>query len=138
MYLGALCVLLVVMAPIVGLSAFTAWDAEASTCEGIDLEVPHYTFGFHLAGSSGAGQDRRAELFAAYASGLSSAFTGLFEMPAPDAWAQANEIVEGSDVSWAYIRATSPSVNTYRARPGDTAPADLGSDRTLFTARGSC
>jgi hypothetical protein len=129
LYLGPSSVLLRVMAPRVGLSQFTVWDGQS---------WPHYTFGFHNVGSSGGGQDRRAALFDAYAADLSDTFSGLFDMSAREAWAEANELVEGPDVQWAYLRATSPTLNTYEARPGETEPTDLGSDRSFFTGRGSC
>ena len=117
------------MAARVGLSHFTGWDGQSS---------PHYTFGFHKACSSGGGPDRRAALFDAYAAGLFDTFSGLFDMPAREAWAEANELLEGSDTTWAYLRATSPTVNTYGARLRDTEPTDLGPDRTFFTSHGSC
>ncbi len=62
-------------------------------------------FGFREAGSTGGGQEHRAALFDAYATGLREAFTGLFDMSAHDAWAEANELVEGPGVEWAYLRA---------------------------------
>jgi hypothetical protein len=62
-------------------------------------------FGFREAGSTGGGQEHRAALFDAYASGLREAFAGLFDMSVHDAWAEANELVEGAGVEWAYLRA---------------------------------
>lgn len=82
------------------------------------LEHPKHTLGFHNAYSVGAGQERRAELFEAFSAKLSEMFTGLFEVPAGQAWAEANELVEGSGIDWAYHRVTG--------------------DGTSFTARGSC
>jgi len=105
----------------VDLSRFTGWNGQSS---------PHYTFGFYTACSSGGGPDRRAALF--------EAFSGLFDMPVGEAWAEANELVEGPDVVWAYRRATSSTRNTYGARLRETEPAELGSDRTFFMSRGSC
>jgi len=63
-------------------------------------------FGFRDAGSAGGGQEHRAALFDTYANRLRATFTGLFAMPAHEAWAEANELVEGPDVEWAYLRAT--------------------------------
>ena len=117
------------MAADVGNAPFTVWDGESHS---------HYTFGFHGPGPRGGGPDRRAALFGAYAGGLADTFSGLFDMPACEAWAEANEILESADVSWAYRRTTSASHNTYGARLRDTEPTDLGADRSLFTARGSC
>jgi len=120
------------------MSPFIVWDGSASPCDGIDLEPPHFTFGFHNPCPTGAGPDQRAALFATYAAGLSDTFTGLFEMPAREAWAEANEILEGPGIEWAYLRSTSPSHNTYGVRLREAEPTDLGTERTLFTARGSC
>lgn len=63
-------------------------------------------FGFCDAGSTGGGQEPRGALFDAYATGLRETFLGLFDMPAHEAWAEANELVEGPGVNWAYLRAT--------------------------------
>lgn len=126
------------MAPRVGLSDFIVWDAPASPCDGIDLERPHYTFGFSNPCPTGDGPDRRATLFGAYAAGLADTFSGLFDMPAREAWVEANEILEGPGIEWAYQRASSPTRNTYGARIRETEPTELGSDSTFFTARGSC
>jgi hypothetical protein len=116
------------MAAYVGSSPFTVWDGQSP---------PHYTFGFHGSGPFGGEPDRQA-LFGAYAGGLADTFSGLFDLPAREAWAVANEILESADYSWAYRRVTSPSHNTYGARLRETEPTDLGTDRSVFTARGSC
>jgi hypothetical protein len=62
-------------------------------------------FGFGGAGSTGGGQEHRATVFDAYAGGLREAFGGLFDLPAHEAWAEANELVEGPGVEWAHLRA---------------------------------
>lgn len=108
---------------------FTPWDGPQS---------PHYTFGFVQPLPSSHDEPRRAELFDAYAAGLPGTFRGLFGMPAHDAWVEANEILEGSGIDWAYRRETSPTRNTYWDRLRGTESTDLGSERTFFTARGSC
>lgn len=59
----------------------------------------------------------RSDLFDAFASRLAELVGGLFEMPAQQAWAEANEIVEGTGIDWVFRR-------------------DEGA--TVFTARGSC
>jgi hypothetical protein len=116
------------MAADVGIAPFTVWDGQSP---------PHYTFGFHGSGPRGGGPDRQA-LYGAYAGGLSDAFSGLFDLPAREAWAEANEILESADISWAYRRTTSPSHDTYGARLRATEPAEPGADRSWYTARGSC
>jgi hypothetical protein len=63
-------------------------------------------FGFRDAGSTGGGQEHRAALYDTYATRLRETFTGLFAMPAHEAWAETNELVEGPGVEWAYLRAT--------------------------------
>lgn len=149
-------------------SAFSVWDGSVSTSDPVDfgkadLEVfashacdllrhtssnsvgrwipafqrLHYMFGFHNSSYSGGGQDPRGTLFATLAAWFYYRF-GWFDMPMREAWALANEIVEGSDVQWAYLRATSPSANTYAERLREAEPADPTSDRGFFTARGTC
>jgi hypothetical protein len=110
-------------------SAFAALDEDSSR---------HYDFGFHGRGQYSDDSDLRAALFGAYAAGLRGAFSGLFDMPAHQAWAEANEILEEPGIEWAYRRATSETHNTYGARLGDTEPTDLGTNHYFFTARGSC
>jgi hypothetical protein len=117
------------MAADVGTAQFTVWDGESP---------PHHTFGFHGSAPHGGEPDRRAALFGAYAGGLADAFSGLFDMPAREAWAEVNEILESADYSWAYRRLTSQSLNTYGARLRGAEPAGLGTGRSLYTARGSC
>jgi hypothetical protein len=98
----------------------------------------HYMFGFHSSSYSGGGQDPRGALFGAFAASLHDTFFGLFDMPMREAWAEANEIVEGSGVEWAYLRATSPVASTYGERLRAAEPTDPVTDRTFYTARGSC
>jgi hypothetical protein len=116
------------MAADVGISSFIVWDGQPPS---------YYTFGFHGSGPRGGGSERRA-VFGAYAGGLADSFSGLFDLPAREAWAEANEILESADVSWAYRRTTSPSHDTYRARLRATEPAELGAGQSWYTARGSC
>ena len=102
------------------------------------FERLHYLFGFHGSCYSGGGQDPRGALLASYAAWLHYTFFDLFDMPMREAWAEANEIVESADVSWAYLRATSPEANTYDERLRAGEPAEPAADRTYVTARGSC
>jgi hypothetical protein len=102
------------------------------------FERLHYMFGFHNSSYSGGGQDPRGELFAAYSAWLQYQFFGLFDMPMREAWAEANEIVEGANVQWAYLRATSPTANTYQERLREAEPSDPSANRSFFTARGTC
>jgi Family of unknown function (DUF6345) len=95
------------------------------------FERLHYEFGFHTPSFSGGGQESRAALFAAFAS-------GPFDLPMREAWAEANEIVEGGDVVWAYRRTTSPDANTYHERLRADEPAESAPGRDVFIARGTC
>ncbi|MGH9283603.1 MAG: DUF6345 domain-containing protein, partial [Acidimicrobiales bacterium] len=61
-----------------------------------------------------------------------------WDMPLREAWAEANEIVEGSGVQWAYLRATGDGAPTYNERLRGSEPADPTSGRSFWTARGSC
>lgn len=98
----------------------------------------HYLLGFPGPSYSGGGQDPRGALLAAYASGLRDTFAGAFDLPVREAWAEANELVEGPDVQWAYLRATSPEANTYRERLGAEEPDTPASDRSFILALGTC
>jgi Family of unknown function (DUF6345) len=102
------------------------------------FERQHYTFGFCGCSSSGSGQEPRDELFAAYASALRETFFGLFDMPMREAWAEANEIVEGAGVRWAYLRAIGPDADTYQERLRAGEPAEPPPDRTFCLAIGTC
>ena len=106
MYLAAPSVHLQGMAARVTLSEFAVYE-----------ERPPYAFGLYPAGSTGGGAEWRSDLFDAFAARLAELFGGLFDMPAPQAWTEANEIVEGSGIDWAYRRSEGA---------------------TTFTARGSC
>jgi Family of unknown function (DUF6345) len=102
------------------------------------FERLRYLLGFHNASYSGGGQDPRAELFATYAAWLHYTTSGLFDMSLREAWAEANEIVEGPDVEWAYLRVTGPESDTYHEALRAQESPDPVSDRVFYTARGSC
>ena len=69
----------------------------------------HYMLGFHNSSYSGGGQDSRGTWFAMYAAWLHfTSFFGGWDIPAREAWAEANEIVENSSVQGAYLRAEAP------------------------------
>lgn len=73
-----------------------------------------------------------------YAAWLSSVLGGFFSYTLRDAWRFANILVEGSDVQWAYLRATSANAETYNERLNPSEPNDPFDKRTFWTARGSC
>jgi hypothetical protein len=103
------------------------------------FERLHYLLGFHDDSyHSGAGHDPRGSLPAAYSAWLHYTFSGAFDLPVREAWAEANELVESADVHWAYLRATSPEADTYDERlPAGEQPAPAAG-RTFYTARGTC
>lgn len=101
----------------------------------------HYMLGFHNSSYSGGGQNSRGEWFAKYAAWfyygpLSWIFT--IDIPVREAWAEANEIVEGSSVQWAYLRASAPGIPTYNERLREAETPDPVSNRSFWTARGTC
>jgi hypothetical protein len=63
---------------------------------------------------------------------------GFWDMPVREAWSEANEIVEGSNVEWAYLRAESPGAPTYNERLREPEPPDPTGSRTFWTAHGTC
>ena len=103
------------------------------------FERLHYMLGFHNSSYSGGGQDSRGTWFAVYAAWAHYALPfGWWDVPVREAWAEANEIVEGSNVQWAYLRATSPTAPTYNEFLRAGEPADPTTNRSFFTARGTC
>ena len=99
----------------------------------------HYMFGFHNSSYSGGGRDARGQYFAIYAAFLYYITGGLFgSYTLRYAWKKANTLVESSDVQWAYLRATSDSANTYNEKLRSSEPADPTTNRSFWTARGSC
>jgi hypothetical protein len=104
----------------------------------------HYMFGFHNSSYSGGGQDGRGTYFAFYAAYLHYVFGDLFgTFTLRDAWRLANTAVEGSDVTWAYLRCTGTtasgaSANTYNETLRTSEPNDPTNNRSFWTARGSC
>jgi hypothetical protein len=105
------------------------------------FERLHYMLGFHNSSYSGGGQDSRGTWFAMYAAWFYYApMSWLFrlDMPVREAWAEANEIVEGSNVEWAYLRAEAPGAPTYNERLRVAENPDPVSNRSFWTARGTC
>jgi hypothetical protein len=98
----------------------------------------HYMCGFHNSSYSGGGQNARGQHFAMYAAYLNAVFPFFKQYTVREAWAKANVLVEGSDVQWAYLRATAPGADTYNERLGAGEPADPTTNRSFLTARGSC
>ena len=99
----------------------------------------HYMLGFHNSSYSGGGQDSRGTWFAMYAAWLH--FTSVFggwDIPVREAWAEANEIVEGSSVQWAYLRAEAPGAATYNELLREAETTDPVSNRSFWTNRGNC
>ena len=66
----------------------------------------HYMCGFHNSSYSGGGQNARGTYFAMYAAYLHYLFGIFGQDPVRVAWKKANVLVEGSNVQWAYLRAT--------------------------------
>jgi hypothetical protein len=102
------------------------------------FERLHYMLGFHNSSYSGGGQNARGTWFAIFAAWGYYSFWGMWDMPVREAWAEANEIVEGSNVQWAYLRAESAAAPTYQERLREAEPADPTSGRSFWTARGTC
>ena len=101
----------------------------------------HYMLGFHNSSYSGGGQNSRGTWFAMYAAWLyywSGSWLFRVDIPVREAWAEANEIVEGSNVQWAYLRAESPGVPTYNERLRVAETTDPVTSRSFWTARGTC
>jgi hypothetical protein len=70
-------------------------------------------------------------------------FFGLFDYTERYAWKKANQLVEGSNVEWAYLRCTGvtsngASANTYQERLRSGEPKDPTQRRSVWTAHGSC
>ena len=98
----------------------------------------HYMCGFHNSSYSGGGQNARGTWFAMHAAWLHAVISFFPQYPVREAWAMANILVEGSDVEWAYLRATGDGANTYNELLTASEPADPTTNRTFWTAHGSC
>ena len=98
----------------------------------------HYMCGFHNSSYSGGGQNSRGTYFAMYAAWLHSVCSFFPQYTVREAWATANILVEGSDVEWAYLRATGDGANTYNEFLTPDEPADPTVNRTFWTAHGPC
>jgi hypothetical protein len=101
----------------------------------------HYMLGFFNSSYSGGGQDDRGKWFARYAAYFyywPLSFLFKIDVPVREAWAEANEIVEGSDVRWAYLRAEAPGAPTYNERLRAAETVDPVTNRTFWTASGNC
>ena len=98
----------------------------------------HYMCGFHTGSFSGGGQNSRGTYFAAYAAWLHAIVPFLPQYPVREAWEMANIVVEGSDVQWAYLRATADGANTYNEMLTSGEPVDPVVNRSFWTAHGSC
>jgi len=104
----------------------------------------HYIFGFHNSSYSGGGQNSRGTYFGIYAAFLYY-ITGsmFFNYTERYAWKKANVLVEGSNVDWAYLRcegktSSGSSANTYNEKLRSGEPKDPTTNRSFWTARGSC
>ena len=98
----------------------------------------HYMCGFHNSSYSGGGQNGRGTYFAMYAAWLHAVCSFFPQYPVREAWAMANTVVEGSNVEWAYLRATGDGANTYNELLTPNEPVDPTVNRTFWTAHGSC
>lgn len=98
----------------------------------------HYLCGFHNSSYSGGGQNARGQYFAMYAAWLHAVMPWVPQYTVRDAWKMANVAVEGSNVEWAYLRATAPGADTYNEKLGTGEPVDPVNNRSFWTAHGSC
>jgi hypothetical protein len=98
----------------------------------------HYMCGFHRSSYSGGGQNPRGQYFAMYAAWLHAVIPFFPQYTVREAWETANIIVEGSDVQWAYLRCTGSGAETYNELLTTTEPADPTTNRSFWTAHGSC
>jgi hypothetical protein len=98
----------------------------------------HYMCGFHNSSYSGGGQNARGQYFAYYAAWLHAVLPWMPQYSVREAWKMANVMVEGSDVEWAYLRATAPGADTYNEVLGTGEPVDPVANRSFWTAHGSC
>lgn len=98
----------------------------------------HYMCGFHNSSYSGGGQNARGAYFAIYGGAMHYLISFWPHYTIREAWKKANEIVEGSNVQWAYLRADGANVSTYNERITPSEPADPVTNRTFWTARGTC
>lgn len=98
----------------------------------------HYMCGFHTSSYSGGGQNPRGQYFAMYAAWLHAVIPFFPQYTVREAWETANIIVESSDVQWAYLRCTGTGADTYNELLTTTEPADPTTNRSFWTAHGSC
>ena len=98
----------------------------------------HYMCGFHTNSFSGGGQSARGQYFAMYAAWYKAFLPWMAQYPVREAWAMANTVVEGSNVQWAYLRATGTNANTYNELLTPSEPTDPTVNRSFWTARGTC
>lgn len=104
----------------------------------------HYMCGFHTNSYSGGGRDSRGMWFAWYGGVAHNLMLGFFtHYPIRTAWKKANRMVEGSNVDWAYMRASGTSssgatANTYNEKFTSSEPTDPDTNRTFYWARGTC
>lgn len=98
----------------------------------------HYMCGFHNSSYSGGGQNARGQYFAMYAAWLHAVIPWMPQYTVREAWKLANVAVEGSNVEWAYLRATAPGADTYNELLNPSEPVDPTTNRSFWTAHGSC
>ena len=98
----------------------------------------HYWCGFHTNSYSGGGQTARGQYFAMYAAWYHAVIPWMAQYPIRDAWKYANIAVEGSNVEWAYLRATGAGADTYNELLTPSEPSDPTVNRTFWTNRGTC
>jgi hypothetical protein len=98
----------------------------------------HYMCGFHNSSYSGGGQNPRGQYFAMYAAYLHAVIPYMPQYPVREAWKMANVAVESSDVEWAYLRCTGTGADTYNELLTTGEPVDPVSNRSFWTAHGSC
>lgn len=98
----------------------------------------HYMFGFHNSSYSGGGQNARGTWFAIYAAWYHAVIPWMPQYTVRESWKKANVMVEGSQVEWAYLRATGTGANTYNEVLGIGETADPTTNRSFWTSHGPC
>ena len=98
----------------------------------------HYMCGFHNSSYSGGGQNPRGQYFAMYAAWLHAVIPWMPPYTVREAWKLANIAVESSDVEWAYLRCTATGADTYNELLTASEPIDPTTNRSFWTAHGSC
>ena len=99
---------------------------------------------FDNSSYSGGGQNARGLYFAMYAAWRNAWMPWMPSMhwmphyTSRVAWKMAHVMVEGSNVEWAYLRATAPGADTCNEKLDTSEPADPVTKRSFWTAHAWC